>query len=461
MPHGSSQRQKERTRRRCGRAPKRPDMGSPRPDPTPSGFLLIRAGGDGASLRKQRGQHVLLTATRCSEPPPHSPRPAGCPPSTVQSPTPQSSAQGPIPRAQQCVCPLPKLSNRVPRHGAQCGPPTHISTAGLLPPPPSSAQRVPSQSSAQGPTPHSSAQGPLPELSTVWCPPRGSAQRVPLLKTQHSAQCPPGAQRGRNQFSSCSLPPPPPPRGPAAEQPCVQPCSHGRGERNGGGRKGGGGEGGKGGNPLKKIRCANCPGPPRAGNGAPQRFPQPRPSGPARRYLFMSAQPDNNRHIFALFLLFFFFFNRGNSPPLPPLLRLSGAVAILPALRIQQRGPQPSVCLHPPLVPPIKRCDPGGAALCPPPIIPGGIRPPKLRAVPCGGGTAGRASVPQFPYVCIWGGGGRRGATDVHEAQPLPPHPPLKIKRWCGPARALWKRRLLPRCYLKRRRNKGGGGFEK
>lgn len=179
---GSSQRQKERTRRRCGRAPKRPDMGSPRPDPTPSGFLLIRAGGDGASLRKQRGQHVLLTATRCSEPPPHSPRPAGCPPSTVQSPTPQSSAQGPIPRAQQCVCPLPKLSNRVPRHGAQCGPHTHISTAGLLPPPPSSAQRVPSQSSAQGPTPQSSAQGPLPELSTVWCPPRGSAQRVPHSK---------------------------------------------------------------------------------------------------------------------------------------------------------------------------------------------------------------------------------------------------------------------------------------
>ena len=261
MPHGSSQRQKERTRRRCGRAPKRPDMGSPRPDPTPSGFLLIRAGGDGASLRKQRGQHVLLTATRCSEPPPHSPRPAGCPPSTVQSPTPQSSAQGPIPRAQQCVCPLPKLSNRVPRHGAQCGPHTHISTAGLLPPPPSSAQRVPSQSSAQGPTPQSSAQGPLPELSTVLCPLRGSAQRVPLLKTQHSAQCPPGAQRGRNQFSSCSLPPPPTarPRSGAAVRAAVQPWQ-GRAKRRGAERWGGGGR--EGGKPSQKNPPCKLPRPP-------------------------------------------------------------------------------------------------------------------------------------------------------------------------------------------------------
>lgn len=361
---------------------------------------------------------------------------------------------------------------------------------------------VPSRSSAIGshatelsaaPT-HTSAQrvsSPHPQAQHNVSPPR-ARHRVPLPIAQHrvpsqnSVQCgvPPGTQHSVSHSSKLSTqhsappelsavvtssvhahpPAPPPPRGPAAEQPCVQPCSHGRGERNGGGRKGGGGEGGKGGNPLKKIRRANCPGPPRAGNGAPQRFPQPRPSGPARRYLFMSAQPDNNRHIFALFLLFFFFFNRGNSPPLPPLLRLSGAVAILPALRIQQRGPQPSVCLHPPLIPPIKRCDPGGAALCPPPPPhhPGRDSTPKTPSGPVRGG-APRAEhlCLSFP-MCVYGGwGGRRGATDVHEAQPLPPHPPLKIKRWCGPARALWKRRLLPRCYLKRRRNKGGGGVEK
>lgn len=349
---GSSQRQKERTRRRCGRAPKRPDMGSPRPDPTPSGFLLIRAGGDGASLRKQRGQHVLLTATRCSEPPPHSPRPAGCPPSTVQSPTPQSSAQGPIPRAQQCVCPLPKLSNRVPRHGAQCGPHTHISTAGLLPPPPSSAQRVPSQSSAQGPTPHSSAQGPLPELSTVWCPPRDSAQRVPLLKTQHSAQCPPGAQRGRNQFSSCSPPRPPPtarPRSGAAVRAAVQPWQ-GRAKRRGAERWGGGREG-RGETLSKKSAVQTAPAPP--GQGTAHRSASRSPARPAPHgVIYLCRHSPTITATFSPFFFFFFFFNRGNSPPLPPLLRLSGAVAILPALRIQQRGPQPSVCLHPPSSPP-------------------------------------------------------------------------------------------------------------
>lgn len=421
---GSSQRQKERTRRRCGRAPKRPDMGSPRPDPTPSGFLLIRAGGDGASLRKQRGQHVLLTATRCSEPPPHSPRPAGCPPSTVQSPTPQSSAQGPIPRAQQCVCPLPKLSNRVPRHGAQCGPHTHISTAGLLPPPPSSAQRVPSQSSAQGPTPHSSAQGPLPELSTVWCPPRGSAQRVPLLKTQHSAQCPPGAQRGRNQFSSCSPPRPPPPRGPAAEQPCVQPCSHGRGERNGGGRKGGGEGGREGGKPSQKNPLCKLPRPP-PGQGTAHRSASRSPARPAPHgVIYLCRHSPTITATFSPFFFFFFFFNRGNSPPLPPLLRLSGAVAILPALRIQQRGPQPSVCLHPPLVPPIKRCDPGGAALCPPPIIPGGIRPPKLRAVPCGGGHRGPSICASVSLCVCMGGGGDDGGPPTCTKRNPSPHTP-------------------------------------
>lgn len=147
----SSQHRKERTQWQCNRAPKHPDMGSPHPDPTPSSFLLIRAGGDGGIPLKTAGSaraahcHTVLRA------PLHNP--AGCPPSSMQSPTPQSSAQPPPQRSAHWVSsPIPKLStmrvppiaqHRVPLpelhivcplHGsAQCATPQYLSTGSISP----------------------------------------------------------------------------------------------------------------------------------------------------------------------------------------------------------------------------------------------------------------------------------------------------------------------------------------
>lgn len=220
-------------------------------------------------------------------------------------------------------------------------------------------------------------------------------------------------------------PPPPPtarPRSGAAVRAAVQPWQ-GRAKRRGAERWGGGREG-RGETLSKKSAVQTAPAPP--GQGTAHRSASRSPARPAPHgVIYLCRHSPTITATFSPFFFFFFFFlTEEIPPPLPPLLRLSGAVAILPALRIQQRGPQPSVCLHPPLVPPIKRCDPGGAALCPPPIIPGGIRPPKLRAVPCGGGTAGRASVPQFPYVCVWGVGGDDGGPPTCTKRNPSPHTP-------------------------------------
>lgn len=159
---------------------------------------------------------------------------------------------------------------------------------------------VPSRSSAIGshatelsaaPT-HTSAQrvsSPHPQAQHNVSPPR-ARHRVPLPIAQHrvpsqnSVQCcvPPGAQHSVSHSSKLSTqhsappelsavvtssvhahPPAPPHR--AAPQRSSRACSRaamaGESETEGGGKVGGR-EGGKGGNPLKKIRCANCPGPP-------------------------------------------------------------------------------------------------------------------------------------------------------------------------------------------------------